>query len=171
MNNQARRIILSIIFCALISSCVPATRYVWKSYPTNPSVGNEFFTAKISPTRCSKRGCKAFNLTVRNNTNENLELDWNKTLFITNGQTSGGFMFEGILYRDRNSPKSPDIIFPGGELSKNIYPNNLVEFYSEWSNEYIPSGNNGVYLTVIVGKKEISEKLLMTLSRTEIVNK
>jgi hypothetical protein len=109
-------------------------------------------------------------LTVKNKTNKNLELNWNKTLYIVNGQTSGGFMFEGVVYKDRNNSKSPDVIFPNGTLSKAIWPNNLVYFssgqYGGWRHESLPPGENGVYLTVIVDGKEISEKITMNLSRT-----
>jgi len=172
---KTKLFLLSATVVFLISSCVPATRYVWKSDPANPSVENELFSASISPSSCDNWGCESFRLTVRNKSNKNLELDWNKTLYILNGQTSGGFMFEGVVYKDRNNPKSPDMIFPAAELSKTIWPNNLVEYssgrYGGWSNNSMPSGENGVYLTVVADGKVISEKLTMKLSKTQVSNK
>lgn len=173
MVTQAKQILLFAVLVTLISGCV-TTRYVWKSDPVNRSIENEYFTAEISPASCDSWGCEAFRLTVKNKTNKNLELNWNKTLYIVHGQTSGGFMFEGVIYKDRNNSKSPDIIFPGGKLSKGIWPNNLVEFssgrYGGWRHESMPSGENGVYLTVAVDGKEISEKLTIVLSRTQVQN-
>lgn len=123
------------------------------------SIDNEYFTAAILPTSCDAWGCEAFRLTVKNKTNKNLELNWNKTLYVVQGQTAGGFMSEGVVFKDRNNPRSPDVIFPGSELSKTIWPNNLVSYKRGWENEDMPTEGNGVYLTVVVDGKEISEKL------------
>jgi len=80
-------------------------------------------------------------------------------------------MFEGVVFKDRNNPKPPDVIFPNGHLVKSIYPNNLVGFYSgkyaRWYHSPMDSGMNGAYLSVIVDGKEINEKLTVNLSRTE----
>lgn len=173
MFTQSKQVLLFTVLVALISGCV-TTRYVWKSDPANRSIDNEYFTAEISPASCESWGCNAFRLTVKNKTSKNMELNWNKTLYVVYGQTSGGFMFEGVVYKDRNNPKSPDVIFPGGELSKSIWPNNLVGFssgkYGGWRHDSMPPGENGVYLTVAVDGKEISEKITLTLSRTQIQN-
>jgi len=68
------------------------------------------------------------NLTIRNKTNKNIELNWNKTLYITGGQTSGGFMFEGVVYAERNNPKPADLIFGNSTFTKEISPSNLVDY-------------------------------------------
>lgn len=77
---------------------------------------------------CGDNGCDRLALVIRNKTNSNLEVNWNKTLFITNGQTSGGFIFEGVVYKDRNNQKAPDIVFANGSMTKTIWPNNLGIF-------------------------------------------
>jgi len=173
MKRRVMQIVTLIGFVALITGCV-TTRYVWKADPVRQSVDNEYFSANISTASCDRWGCEKFRLSVKNKTDKNIELNWNKTLYIVNGQTSGGFMFEGIVYRDRNSPKSPDIIFANGELTKGIWPNNLVGFssgkYGGWRHGSMPRGENGVYLTVNIDGKEISEKLTLSLSRTQVTN-
>ena len=172
MFAQAKQVSLIALLVMLTSGCA-TTRYVWKSDPASRSIDNEYFTAEIStaarfPAETSW-GWEGFRLIVKNKTNKNLELNWNKTLYIVHGQTSGGFMFEGIVYKDRNNPKSPDVVFPGGELSKSIWPNNLVKFFSGgWIHDSMPPGENGIYLTVVVEGKEISEKLTVVLSRTQV---
>jgi len=135
--------------------------------PTSSSIDNEYFSATIKASSHYAYGFRAFSLFVKNKSNKDLELNWNKTYYIVHGQTSGGFMFEGIVYIDRNDPKSPDIIFSGGTLSKTIWPNNLVEYTSYWRHEHMPSGENGIYLTVIVDGKEINEKIIITLPKNE----
>jgi hypothetical protein len=172
MFTQTKLVLLFTVSVAMISGCV-TTRYVWKSVPSNSSIENEYFTAEISPASCDDYwGCEAFGLTVKNKTNKNLELNWNKTLYIVHGQTSGGFMFKGIVYQERNNFKPPDIIFPGGKLFKTIWPNNLLGFstgkFWGWRHDAMPAGENGVYLTVAIDGKEISEKITLTLSKTQI---
>ena len=171
-----KQVLLFTVLIALVSGCAsmlptPKATYSWQSDPEYSSIDNEFFTAEISRTFCGPNGCKAFRLTIKNKTNKNLELDWNKTLYISNGQTSGGFMFEGVVYKDRNNSKPPDIIFAGDEFSKDILPNNLVYFSNNkynmgWKHRPMPAGENGVFLTIVVDGKEISGKSTMSLFKT-----
>lgn len=123
---------------------------VWHSEPAFQS-SNEYFNLLISPV-CSGYGCEAFTLNLTNNTDKDIEIDWNRTLYLVHNQTHGGFMFEGIVYRDRNNPKPPDIVFAHSTLRKTIWPNDLVYFssgtrYANWSHEAMPRGENGVYLS------------------------
>jgi len=108
----------------IVCSCAP--RYVWR-FSSVKTATNNYFVADIFP-HCSY-GCRSFSLTIENKTDKDIELDWNKTLYISNGTTSGGFMFEGVVYKDRNNPKTPDIIFAKSKFSKTIWPNNLVNCF------------------------------------------
>ncbi len=127
-----------------------------------PRVGtasNQYFDATVTA------GSTAFDLTIKNKTDKDLEIDWNKTLYIDSGTTSGGFMFEGVVYMKRNDPKPPDVVFAHGTFSKIIYPNNLVSFvsgrYGGWTNGSLGFGETGVYLTVGVEGKEMHEKIIV----------
>ncbi len=77
-------------------------------------------------------------------------------------------MFEGVVYKDRNNQKPPDIVFARGNFLKIIHPNNLVSFasgrYGGWEHSEMPPGENGAYLSVSVDGKEISERLVMQLA-------
>lgn len=139
--------------------------------PPSTSISNNFFDATILPGDKGTYGLISdFILIVKNKTKEDLEIDWNKTLFIKDNQTRGGFMFAGIVYSKRNEPKVPDVVFPGVELKKAISPTILV-FYdsgrygSGWNHNEL-SGEVGVYLVTKVGKQEIKEKLIF-----KVVNK
>jgi len=161
---------LTVVFSVLlITSCVSTfPKTYWKIEPRTQRVQNECFKAEIIPWYQSAGNYVGFLLTIENLTTNNIEVNWNKTLFISNGQTSGGFMFEGIVYKDRNNQKSPDVIFQKGKLSKIIWPNNLVHFesgrYGGWIHETMTTGENGIYLTVFVDAKEINEKIVMLFS-------
>lgn len=120
---------------------------------------NQFFNVAV-------RGQKdSFLLTIQNRTSQDLEIDWNKTLFIESGTTSGGFMFEGVVYTNRSNPKPPDVVFGRSEFTKTIYPNKLVSFtsgkYGGWNHDSITYSATGVYLTIKVGSEEIKEKILV----------
>lgn len=166
-----RELSMCLVAALLSVSCATPARYLVKSDPPIVQESNEYFETSLKP-RCGSSGCDGFRLTIQNKTDKNLEVNWNKTVYINHGQTSGGFMFEGVVYRDRNNPKAPDIVFGNGTFSKTIWPNNLVEYtsgkYGGWSNEDMPSGENGVYLTVNIDGKEISQKLVTSISVTRI---
>jgi hypothetical protein len=138
-------------------------RYVWNGN----SVDNKYFSATVEPS------LKSFVLTIKNKTNSDLGLNWDKTLFISNGQTKGRFMIDGTLYKERNASKPSDIIFSGGTLSKTIWPNDLVywssnQFDPGWKHTSLPGGETGVYLAVVVDGIEINEKIVGTILRERI---
>jgi hypothetical protein len=160
-------VLIMIICITLCIACLPRQQIILNSYPPIQTVDNDYFNASISPVE-TWRGYNAFILTVNNKTDKDLEIIWDRTLFIDNGRTSGGFMFEGVVYRDRNNPKPPDVVFAKGNFSKTIWPNNLVYFssgkYASWGHEVMSPGENGVYLTIKIGDKELKEKLLLRIS-------
>lgn len=167
----------------LLSSCTTIMpTYVWNFDPIQQKVSNEYFDAEIFPIiddqkfSWQERGYNSFRLSLTNKSDKDIEVDWNKTLFISQGQTSGGFMFEGVVYSTRNNPKPPDVVFAHSSMSKIIYPNALVFYssnvgsltginYGGWNHAYMGSGENGIYLSVIVEGKEIKEKLTVNLSK------
>jgi len=165
--------IMAVLVTGLLSIIASGgPKYAWRSDPFDKIVTNEFFEAKIRPEcgydyNIEASSCKGFLLTIENKTDKDLELIWDKTLYIDNGQTSGGFMYEGIIYKDRNNPKPPDIIFAKNTFTRSIYPNNLIRFqsgrFAKWLHDSMSSGAQGVYLTVKLGNNEIREKLILNL--------
>lgn len=102
----------------------------------------------------------AYTLNTQNFTNDDIEIDWTKTSFITNGQTQGGFMRAGELYINRDLPKNPTIVLPMASQKMNIYPSALIDATNY--QRAIPEGKNGVYLVMKIGDKEYKEKLYIT---------
>ncbi|WP_456406715.1 hypothetical protein [Thiolapillus sp.] len=169
-----RNIVISILCVAGLFSIVASggPKYVYRS---NQVTGTDVDgRVSVSLQALCYGSCKAYLLTILNNTNKDIELDWNKTLYISSGKTSGGFMFEGVLYKDRNNRKPPDIIFPGQEFSKKIYPNKLVDYtsgkYGGWVHYPIPAGENGAYVTLRIGEEEINKRLIVNITRKKAAN-
>jgi hypothetical protein len=138
----------------------------WKSDPEVATVDNEFLTVSIRPVCHEWIGCNSFVLRIVNKTEKDIEVNWNRTLYIRNGQTSGGFMFEGVIFADRNNNKPPDVIFKQVPFTKVIWPSNLVTLDRSptgWRHIGMPNGRNGLYLTVVVSGKEINQRVELTI--------
>ena len=165
-----------VIVMLLVTSCAAPIQKYLHSIPPSQTVSNEYFDAEISPFisynppiasffHTFDTSYVIFEFSLKNKCDKDIEIDWNRTLFISQGVTSGGFMFEGIAYLTRNNPKPPDIVFANSSISKQIFPNILVEYYGRnWILSPMSSGENGVYLSVIIDGKEITEKLLVNIS-------
>lgn len=150
-----------LIFVTIISGCASLMTDNWVSNPEKMEGEIAGVDVEIIPV-CGGYGCSAFFLNLKNNNNDDVKLDWNNTYYTRGGQTSGTFMFEGVVYSKRNETKSPDVIFSGESLQKAIRPNNLVSYesgeYGGWTHDPMPEGKNGVYLTLIVDGEEHSKR-------------
>ncbi len=159
---------LSAILLVSLAGCAGLAPPQWVSKPDVATVDNEQFTVHLKPVCGGYGGCESFILSIVNKTDKNIEVNWNKTLYISGGQTSGGFMFEGVVYKDRNNPKPPDVVFGNSTFNKVIWPNNLVNYvsgqYGGWRNDAMPQGFNGAYLSLTLDDKEFDERLRVSLS-------
>jgi len=139
--------------------------------PVRPAAETPQYTIKLAVGPKDRMGLhESFILTVHNKTAHDLVIDWNSTLFIQNNATSGGFMYAGIVYRDRNQPKPPEIVFPGATITKAIYPNENV-FWSSFSHTWQHgelTGETGAYLALKVDGKPVREKLLVKVVNTKL---
>jgi len=136
----------------------------WKSEPNRATVENAQFKVILEPILV-RTGYRAFVFSIINKTDRNIEINWNKTLYIRGGQTSGGFMFAGVVYKDRNNPKPPDIVFGNNKCDKGLLPNILVDYHSrKWRHYSMPQGENGVYLSLLIDGKEVNEHLVFNFT-------
>ena len=125
-------------------------------------------TKEINATIDVDRNRRGLILTIHNNTDEDLELNWNKTVFIEDGKTAGKFMFNGVVFSKRNETKANDIIFAGGNFEKNIYPNSKVYLIKGWGHSIIGYGVVGASLYIESESGNFREKVLVDRERTEI---
>lgn len=143
-----------------------ATKPVWKSEPNTRQVENEYFYATMSPIFMFD-GYKGFLITILNKSASNIEVLWNKTFYLYNGERNGDFMLEGMRFSDRKKTKPHDIIVSGRLFSMEIFPSRLAELSSlakAWIRDSMKPGENGIHLTVKVGQKEMTEKLTLNFS-------
>jgi hypothetical protein len=152
-ENAMKKISLFLL-CLCISSCV---RYTWEDPGNSRMISNNCFDASIEPSPKYPKGFTSFLLNVKNKTDKELTIDWNKSFYIRDGATNGA-----LDNRNRcpSGKKDPDIIFPGGSFSTYVFPDVLlVEEWMGCDHNYLPVGDNGVMLSVICEEKEFREKM------------
>jgi hypothetical protein len=182
-EDMRKVMLVCLLICcmSILVNCSPRRTYVpppqskeiWSIEPIFNPVDNKDFAVSIIPEYWSSYrqgyGWHAFKLSVTNKTNRNIEIVWDKTLFISNGSTNGRFMFEGVVYKERNNPRPNDLVFGNTTFKKLILPNNLVEFFPSrglgWIHNIIQPGETGVYITIKVEEKEIGEKVLVNMRK------
>lgn len=163
-----------IAILASILSCAPVPK-IWTSEPVSGISSNPYFRAKLEPLKQGRPFYVSFLLEVENRTQEDMAIDWNKTLYLHNGKEKGIFLFKGVRPEDvKNRSIPPDIIAPGQTLTKVIAPHRLLARASLRDRSeskgihagILPEGENGVELVVRYMGKELVETMRVTLRET-----
>lgn len=179
-NKNIIRIIsiMLLSFCGCVSTTSTIDKYApkdptytWYSNPTTQSMSSDKYNISISPFGCESsyyyhdNGCRGIQLSIENKTDKDINLVWEESYFIDNGQTNGTFMFEGVVFSQRNEKKPNDIIFANSVFKKVIFPNNRVEYtrVRGWRNTAMCEGNWGVYLTLNINEQIFHEKLTYSI--------
>jgi len=164
---KTRFAVLAVLLMSFfVSGCMPSFRYVTKSEPEIQKTEKETYSVNISPD--IEHGlCRSFTLKIENKSKKDIQVDWNKTLYVYNGETRGGFMYEGIIYSERNNQRTPDFVLAESSFQKKIWPNILVtrpvSSYIGWGHEAMTFGEHGVFLTMTIDGQEIHEKMAVKL--------
>lgn len=156
MDRRILTITAILLFVSVISGCGS----IWKCVPEKTVAINQYFDAALTSDQ------KAFYLTVKNKSGQNIELLWNKTLYIDpSGGTNGMFTFGTEHYYEDKDFKYPStIIFSNSAIQRTLYPvANRYFARSGWYWTKISPGTNGLLLTVLIDGKEISEKMTFNL--------
>lgn len=165
--DQKTFLFASVAIAVVLSGCAaPTHRTEYTSTPTAVENPIEFIEASIVPN-CRRYDCESLTLTVKNKSSKAIEVNWNKTIFLANGQSSGGFIFDGVYLSDVNAPKAPDVVLSKGELKKMVWPAKLAKYtsgkYGGWSHRDIPMGSVGIYLTITADGKDYSQVMTTNL--------
>ncbi len=168
-----------ILFLSFLTACASKPE-IWTSKPLIQTLGNQHYEAKIEALKRDKKGehnfFVMFRLTVKNQTRKLLKIDWNKTRYIYNGRSRGGFVFKGINAENIKNLTIPyDVISAGDTFSKEIAPVKLITWApirdrsvgkdeSGFSPGVIPEGENGINLIVRQNGQEIREKITLNIS-------
>jgi hypothetical protein len=180
MNNVMRNALVVMICFAFTTGIGCVQSEVWVSSPVVQATGNQYYEAQLEPLTNGHKFFVSFRLTVTNKTDQNLELDWNKTVYIHNGRTRGGFVFKGIKPEDIKESTIPaDTILGGHTFSKVISPYKLLaraplrdpRIEATESSIYpgiLPAGENGMVLVIRLNGKELVEKITLTIVAQEV---
>ena len=153
---------------------------VWVSSPVVQATGNQYYEAELEPLTNGHKFFVSFRLTVTNKTGKNFEIDWNKTKYVHNGRTRGGFVFKGIKPEDIRSSTIPaDTILGEHTFSRVISPYKLLaraplrdpSVGATESSIYpgiLPTGENGIVLVVRLNGKEVVEKITLTIVAQQV---
>ena len=143
-----------IVSVFLLMSCGSwrSDKYVLQSNPV--------FDAQIE----TKDYC-SFQLTVKNKSNDNVEILWDKTFYIESNTTHGGFSLGTEMFYEEKDNVIPNmLIFPGDTTIRQIYPVTL-RYWSRrgWYRNSMDIGKYGIYLTIKAGDKEYREKMIISI--------
>jgi hypothetical protein len=176
---KIRKIEWCIVFLLVcLIGCAPTK--TWTSNPEVQTTGNQYYKAELEPVKKDNAFFEMFRLTVENKTDNNLEIDWNKTRYIFNGHARGVFVFKGIDPEDiKNLTIPADIVPPGAKFSKEIAPAKLVAFTplkdrsvgadkSGFSPGVIPDGKNGIYLVIRTPEQEMRVNITLNIESKEM---
>jgi len=170
--------IFFLLFCFL--GCTPMPAKNWTSCPVVQSAVNKYFEAQLEPLKKDDNFFVLLRLAVKNKTDKDLEIDWNKTRYVHNGKPRGGFVFQGANPEDiKNQTIPPDIVPAWQTLSKEIAPFKLIagapfKYRSVGVNEsgfspgVIPEGENGIFLIVRSNGQEVREKITLIIETKEV---
>lgn len=151
---------LILSMCIVLPACV--TTAISRSDPKYQYIVTEDYYVSITPVR-TKSYYYAFRLIVKNQTKEDLWINWNKTEYIAAENPNGGFMFDGVDYTDRAAAKPPDKVPANDIFIKTIWPNTLVDRNKDWFHQPLESGLHGIDLTIVGKKGEFKEKLMLSI--------
>jgi hypothetical protein len=169
--------VIPALILVAIGACAPT--YVWKSRPPVQKVETSLYRATFEPVKVGAVFYSFFRLEVVNSSEKEIELDWNRSLYLFNGKPDGLFVFAGIRPEDLKEKRiPPDIIPAGGTLTKEVAPERLIAIapYREKSVGVtsegisagrIPDGESGIFLVVRQDGQELAKKLLVTISAVQ----
>ena len=115
----------AFILLCILEGCT--TTQVWTSTPQVSELGSSYYKAQLETLKKEHPFYVLFRLEVTNKTKQDLRIDWNKTRYLLNGRSHGGFVFDGMDPENIRKLTLPDDIVPAGEtFSKEIAPYRML---------------------------------------------
>jgi hypothetical protein len=155
----------------LVSSCAPGPNVIWKSLPDIQKTSSDCCEVQLEPVSMGKGPFfDAFHLVVTNRTDEDMQIDWNRTRYVESGLRHGGFVWQGInpdQVRDASVPA--DIVSSGSTFSRILFPHNRLAYAPGYQRGWklqgglIPEGENGIDLVVTQNGKVIRHRITVRI--------
>ncbi len=115
-------------FLIFLAGCASSHNITWKSSPEIQKTISDCCEVQLEPITSGKGPFfDSFHLVVKNKSDKDLEIDWNRTRYVESGIRHGGFVWQGIdpeQVKDASVP--PDIISPGNTFSRIIFPHKKI---------------------------------------------
>jgi len=168
--------VLTVFFLLIfLAGCATGPNTTWKSAPEIQKTFSDCCEVQLEPVTSGKGPFfDSFHLVVKNKTEKDLEIDWNRTRYVESGIRHGGFVWQGIdpdQVRDASVP--PDIISPGNTFSRIIFPHKKIAYAPGYQRGWklqgglIPEGENGIDLVVRQNGKVIRHRITVRIVEEE----
>jgi hypothetical protein len=148
------------------------------SEPPVQTVTKPEYHIKFEPQKQGAMDFSVFRLTIKNQSDEPLRIDWHKSPYLFNGERHGMFVSKDSEPGNVRDPKKRyETIAPGTSYSKDIAPMELVAYaYSKYSQEIetppfsagpIPAGKSGILLVLMRNDGEFTERIEVDIIDTD----
>ncbi|MBI5062487.1 MAG: hypothetical protein HZB87_03195, partial [Desulfatitalea sp.] len=127
----------------------------------------------LEPLKENTEYFTGFRLTLHNDGQTPLTLDWNKTRYLHNGRDLGVFIYRGIDPATIQGNIPAEVVAAGSAFTQVIFPLRTIAFLpsSQMPQEgrrgfipgVLPSGENGIRLALIRDGQESHQKLSLRL--------
>lgn len=157
MKLYIKTIMALILMSTFIGCVTQRPQPIWHSRPPVQKFTTDTVDIQIRPLKQNSPYYVSFELNIYNKTSHPMEIDWNETHYIHQGQDKGLFLFGDIdpdQFRTRTIPM--ETVPAGGTLTKLISPARTVTWTklrktttsdtSFFSSGMLPNGANGVSL-------------------------
>lgn len=171
--------ILVVLTVAVLVLSACAAKSIYTSNPMKQNQENDAYGLTFEPIKQGHDFFAAFKITVKNKTDKELKIDWNKSLYLYAGKPDGVFVFRGIdPSKLKNRTVPPDIVPPHGTFTKEIVPASTVAWTplrdtspsdeSRINAGILPNGQNGILLSVSLQGREISQQATVDIIEQKI---
>lgn len=149
MNKLFLACMATIVLMGGCSTCKPVKEV--QNYE------NQYFKADLRTDEYHQ----CFMLKLKNKSDKNIAWSWSKTAHVANGMVTGKFTQGKPTQIEDDVPVADILIYPGTSVEKMLCPlgsRYLLKGYdTRWN--YLPCGDNTIYLAITIDGKEIVEKL------------
>ncbi len=162
-----------IIVAAFAWACAPAPVKQWNSMPPVQKISTSFYTVQMKPLKKNNPYYVAFLISIQNHSNHPLEVDWNRTRYLHNGEDLGVFVFRGIEPGRIQGAIPSDSVLAGEIFSKEISPLKTVTFLPRgqapepgrrgFEPGILPAGANSIRLVLRQNGRNWQETLTLRL--------
>ena len=157
----------------LLCACASMPVQQWYSEPTHQTIAGPGLRVTLEPLKENTEYFVGFRLTLHNDGQTPLTLDWNKTRYLHNAKDLGLFIFKGIDPAAIQGNIPPEVVPAGAVFTQEIFPLRTIAFLprdqipQEGRRGFIPgilpAGENGILLSLSRDGQASSQKLSLRL--------